>query len=135
MRRAVPRKALVGVLCAVVVLTVVIGVVSWGHAAATMPADVEVVDTTCERGNVTEVTAEVTYRGETPAEVTAHVWGSRQHVQHSWEPTRFDVAPGTTRIKLEPPSFRGYLRGDRGQLALYDGQQRLITNWETNCTG
>lgn len=121
------RRAIVGV----VVLAAVSGIVHWGHESATVDGSITVTNSTCENGNVTAVTATVEYSGDAPLTMTPHVWSARQHVQHSWSPTRIVLDPPVARtIRFEPPSPRGYIGGDRAQLYLADGQRRLITNWE-----
>lgn len=120
-------------LTAVVVTLFAVSIIFWGHSAAAMNGGVDVVNTTCEDGNITAVTAAVTYHADRSTTVTAHVWSSKQHVQHSWSPQRIEIESGRTQIRFEPRSNRGYIRGDQAQIAINDGQRRAIENWRVSC--
>jgi hypothetical protein len=122
-----------GWLAAGTLLLIVIGfatTVVAGHQAATMEGDLEVTDTSCTNGNVTAVTMRVSVNESRT--VHPHVWSQRGHVQHTWEPENITLQAGTQFVQITAPRDRVTVRGDRGQVALYDGQRRLIDNWEVD---
>jgi len=125
-REAFVRAASLAIAAAVFVL-----VVSQGHAATALPADVEVVEERCFHGDVIELTLEVDYRGEVPVTVTPHVWSEHQHVQFAWSPQEIRLEPGTQTVAISAPEERAVINGigARGQIYLADGQRRAITNW------
>jgi hypothetical protein len=111
----------------VVVLAALTGGV--GAAQAQLPADLEVVDTSCDDGQVYAAVVDVTLRTDEPVRATAHAWSARSHVQLAWAPTRVELSPGEQTIEFRAPRERAAIGGDRAQLALYAGQQRAIVNW------
>ena len=103
-----------------------------GHERATLDGELVVDDTTCVDGNVTAVTLRVSVNESRT--VHPHVWSQRGHVQHTWEPQNISLHAGTQFVQLERPRDRVVVKGDRAQVALYDGQQRLIENWRVQCS-
>lgn len=114
-----------------VVFATALTVGAWGASAATLPADIEVADTSCADGQIYAVELSVAYHGDASVEATAHVWSSRSHVQFAWAPTRVNLTPGAQTVRLRAPRQRAAVAGDRAQVALNAGQQRAIVNWET----
>lgn len=101
-----------------------------GHAAATLDADVDVVEQHCDSDTVTALTLRVDFEAASSATATAHVWSSRQHVQFSWEPRDIQLFDGTQNVTITAPDERAYIEGDRAQVWLAVGQQRAIENFE-----
>jgi len=125
-----PRdRWLAGGVVLVVVLALGTTVVA-GHDAATLEGDLAVTNHTCENGNVTAVTLRVTVNESTV--VHPHVWSQRGHVQHTWSPQNISLQAGTQFIQIERPRDRVFVKGDRAQVALNDGQRRLVENWEVD---
>jgi len=122
LRHSVAVGALLVILLALT--TIAVG----GHQQATM--NVTVVDSTCIDGNLSEITMRVQVNESRT--VTPHVWSSKSHVQMSWKPRNVSLHAGTQFVQLTRPEDRVAVRGDRAQLALNDGQKRLITNWEVD---
>lgn len=119
-----------GVLATLAFGAVVAVLVAQGHGAATLPGDVTVADVECGTGgNVTALTATVTYGGATAVNATPHVWSARQHVQFSWEPYPVRLQPGSQTLRFEAPHENAVIYGDRAQLYLAAGQQRLVANF------
>jgi len=126
----------------VVPVAVVAGVVMLGQLpSATLPADVTVVDATCdghdEDANVTALTLRVDYRGDGPIRVHSHTWDAKRHVQHPWGPRTVRLEPGVQTVTIRAPRPRaGVTPGERAQVYLNHGQQRAIENWEVQrCAG
>lgn len=109
---------------------VVATIVGVGHVAATLPAQVTVLEEHCTAGNVTALTLAVEYDGTQPVTVTPHVWSSKQHVQFPWQPESIQLEPGRQVVHITAPDPRAYIQSERGQVWLASGQQRSITNWE-----
>lgn len=101
-----------------------------GTMMATFPASIDVSGIGCAGGEVRGLELTVDYRAERPLEVTPHVWGSRSHVQLTWEPSALVLQPGRHRYRIVAPRERGRVGGDRLQVALYDGQRRAMVNTE-----
>jgi len=124
-----PERWLAAGALLVVVIAVGTTIVA-GHQAATLEGDLEVVDTSCTNENVTAVTLRVSVNESVTAH--PHVWSQRGHVQHTWSPENISLQAGTQFVRIEAPRSRVMVRGERGQVALYDGQRRLIDNWEVD---
>ena len=60
-------------LRAVVVAAVVVAIVTAGHVAAGLPASVDVVDQRCTDGEVSELTVDVSWRGNYVSVSRAHI--------------------------------------------------------------
>lgn len=130
------RRASGAAAVAIGAIVVVLLIVTSGHAAATLPADLVVTDSTCEDGNVTALTLRVEYHGSDPTTVTPHVWSARQHIQHTWQPENISLKPGVQTVRIETESEWGEIRGDGAQVYLADGQRRVIENWRVQrCEG
>lgn len=106
---------------------------SVGHAAATLPGDVDVVATECnDHGEKTEITLRVHYGGEQPVTATPHVWSSKHHIQYAWDPVDVRLEPGNQTVSITAPERDAApTPGERVQVSFAAGQQRLITNFET----
>lgn len=102
-----------------------------GVQAARLPADVTVSDVDCREGEIVGMELTVEYLDSEPVVVTPHVWGTRSHVQLSWDPTTIRLEPGTNTVEIEPPRPRGRIKGDYAQVYLTHEQQRATTNWRT----
>jgi hypothetical protein len=115
---------------AVVALLVVGALVATvGHSQATMRGDVEVLGSTCTDGGIAAVHLQVSVN-ETMT-VHPHTWDEKRHVQHPWTPRNLTLEPGIQRVTIVAPSERARITsGQRAQVALNDGQRRLIANWE-----
>jgi len=127
-----PRKiyGVVGIISVAVSVLVLGQIVTAGHAAATLDADVDVLDQHCEAGAVDELTLQVDFEAAPSATATAHVWSSRQHVQFSWESRDIRLFDGTQNVTIAAPDQRAYIEGDRAQVWIAVGQQRAIENFE-----
>jgi len=118
-------------ILAIVLVLAAVGVVAEGHAAATSPAAVEVLEQQCSAtGGVGALTVRVTNPTTDTIVVTPHVWSSKQHVQFPWSPSNLQIPPGETVVTIRPPDDRGVIDGGRGQVWVADGQQRAIENFE-----
>jgi len=118
-------------IIAVVVSVLVLGqIVTAGHAAATLDADVDVIEQHCEADAVAELTLRIDFEQAPMATATAHVWSSRQHVQFSWEPRDIQLFDGEQNVTITAPDERAYVDGDRAQVWIAVGQQRAIENFE-----
>jgi len=128
----VRTKLLVVVLLAVGGTTIVAA----GHASATLPADVEVVDETCTAGRISAVTLSVTYYGDTPITVHSHTWDEERHIQYAWRPKTITLEPGTQQVQIQAPVADAQLTPAAvSQVYLNHGQQRAIYNWRsTTCS-
>jgi len=119
------------ILIAALVTALVLGnIVASGHAAATLEADVDVLEQTCEDGAVTELRLHVSQESAPSLTVTPHVWSSKQHVQFAWDPESITVYDGGTNVTISAPDERAYIAGDRAQVWVAAGQQRAIENFE-----
>lgn len=114
-----------------VVLLAVGAIVAQGHAAATLAADVDVVEQTCEAGTVTALTLRID--AAEPVVVTPHVWSAKQHVQFAWQPSTIRVT-GTETVRIRAPDPRAYIQSDRAQVWIADGQRRAIANFAVHCS-
>lgn len=117
------------------VIAVGLLITTGGHAAATLPADMAVTNSTCEEGNITAVTVQVDYLGWEPTTVTPHIWSGKQHVQHTWSPENITLEPGVQTVQVEAPMALAEIKGRDAQLYLADGQRRVIENWRTKRCG
>jgi hypothetical protein len=118
-------------LLAVVVAGLVLGnIVVSGHAAATLDADVDVLEQTCEDGVVTELRLHIAQESAPSLTVTPHVWSSKQHVQFPWTPESITVYDGGRNVTISAPDERAYIEGDRAQVWIAAGQERAIENFE-----
>lgn len=126
-----PSNVPATVTIAVVVSVLVLGqIVTAGHAAATLDADVDVIEQRCEADAVTDLTLRIDVESAPSSGATAHVWSSRQHVQFSWEPSGIRLHNGTQTVTISAPDERAHLKGDRGQVWLAVGQRRVLENIE-----
>lgn len=127
-----PRKVsgAASVIAVVVTLLVLGNLIASGHAAATLDADIVVVEQHCEDGAVTALTLRAELNREGMQPVTPHVWSSRQHVQFTWDPSMTIIGDEPRTFRIEAPDDRAVIEGDRAQVYLAAGQQRVIENFE-----
>lgn len=116
---------------AVVTVVVAASIIAVGHAAATLPADVEVSNASCANGNVSSMTLDVDYRGDRAIESSVRVWTQRDRVRMSWGTPL--LKPGQNRIQIHAPSRKAVLQyGERGQVMVNVGQMRAYEDFRSD---
>lgn len=117
------------------VVVLLVSSIAVAGSVTSLPADLDVEAADCADGTVDQLTLTVTYHGDEPRAVTPHVWSERQHVQFAWIPEQVWLEPGTQTVTITAPDARAVIDGERAQVYLVDGPQRVVENFDVQCGG
>lgn len=111
-------------------VVVAAGLIGVGHVDADLDASMEITDAECDKNqNITALSVQVNYQGDSPVEGTIRGWMQRDRVRMAWDTTI--IKPGLNRFRIEAPSERTVFRyGERGQIMLSVGQKRAYEHFK-----
>lgn len=111
------------------------GLIGIGHADATLPADVDVVEGECVDGIVTNLVVDVHLETDGSVDGVIRAWSQRDRVRVAWDRQRLE--PGHSRLTVQAPNSVASLQPDsQAQLMINVGQQRAYDHFDTGkiCT-